>query len=53
MKSWISILQVLAWKALAKSIGKEYNKMPVVLENVALHRATILSKTGKRKIVFL
>lgn len=42
---------VLAWKALARIKGKEYNQMPVVIEDVMLHRATILPKTGVIKFL--
>lgn len=42
---------VLAWKALARVKSKEYNQMPVVIENVSLHRATILPKTGTIKFL--
>ncbi|EEC04297.1 fatty acid synthase, putative [Ixodes scapularis] len=37
---------VLAWKFLAKRSGKPYTEVPVVFENVTLHRATILPKTA-------
>ena len=37
---------LLAWKMLAKCKGQFYDKTPVLLENVTLHRATILSKTS-------
>lgn len=37
---------VLAWKSLAKRSGKPYNQVPVVFEDVTLHRATILPKSG-------
>jgi fatty acid synthase len=42
---------VLAWKMLAKCKGQFYDKMPVLFENVTLHRATILSKTNSAKFV--
>ncbi|CAN8007233.1 unnamed protein product, partial [Ixodes pacificus] len=38
---------VLAWKFLAKRSGKPYTQVPVVFEDVALHRATILPKSGR------
>ena len=36
----------LAWRALAKMNGHMYEQMPVAFENVHIHRATILPKTG-------
>ena len=38
---------VLAWRALAKLEGQVFDQMPVCFENVHIHRATILPKTGK------
>ena len=40
---------VLAWRALAKLEGQVFDQMPVSFENVHIHRATILPKTGKMK----
>ena len=37
---------VLAWKTLAKSAGLLLEHTPVVFEDVTIHRATILPKTG-------
>lgn len=37
---------VLAWRALAKSTGLLPEHMPVAFEDVHIHRATILPKTG-------
>ncbi|KAK8774423.1 hypothetical protein V5799_011046 [Amblyomma americanum] len=37
---------VLAWKCLASRHAKPLDQAPVVLEDVILHRATILPKTG-------
>ena len=37
---------VLAWRTLAKLSGQIYEQMPVCFENVHIHRATILPKTG-------
>uniref|UniRef100_A0A1I8MI56 Fatty acid synthase n=1 Tax=Musca domestica TaxID=7370 RepID=A0A1I8MI56_MUSDO len=34
----------LAWKTFAKMKGMEYQKCPVVMENLVFHRATILNK---------
>lgn len=42
---------LLAWKMLAKCKGQFYDKMPVLFENVTLHRATILTKTNSAKFV--
>ena len=36
----------LAWRALAKISGQVYEQMPVAFENVHIHRATILPKSG-------
>ena len=38
---------VLAWRTLAKMSGQLYEQLPVAFENVHIHRATILPKTGK------
>ena len=37
---------VLAWKALAKFHGKLFDRMPMVIENLKIHRATIIPPTG-------
>lgn len=37
---------MLAWKALAEIKGKDVSVLPVVFENVKIHRATVLSRTG-------
>ena len=37
---------VLAWSALAKFHGRMYDGMPVVLENVKIHRATLIPSEG-------
>lgn len=37
---------VLAWKSLVKRSGKPFHQVPVVFEDVTLHRATILPKSG-------
>lgn len=37
---------LLAWKALAKLKGKTVDQLPVVFEDVTLHRATVLTQTG-------
>ena len=37
---------VLAWKTLAKLTGQMYDRMPVGFENVSIHRATLLPKSG-------
>lgn len=42
---------VLAWKALAKRRHQLISQIPIEIENYAIHRATILSKTGKTKFV--
>ncbi|KAI1292133.1 Fatty acid synthase [Halotydeus destructor] len=42
---------MLAWKMLAKIKGQFHDKIPVEFENVTLHRATILPKTGQTKFV--
>lgn len=42
---------LLAWKMLAKCKGQFYDKMPVLFENVTLHRATILTKSNSAKFV--
>uniref|UniRef100_A0A8C5Q5P7 Fatty acid synthase n=1 Tax=Leptobrachium leishanense TaxID=445787 RepID=A0A8C5Q5P7_9ANUR len=37
---------VLAWKTLSRSLGVVMENTPVVFEDVTIHRATILPKTG-------
>ncbi|EEC14425.1 fatty acid synthase, putative [Ixodes scapularis] len=37
---------VLAWKSLAKRSGKPYTQVPVIFEDVTLHRAIILPKSA-------
>lgn len=37
---------VLVWKAFAEIKNKEMNALPVVFENVKIHRATLLSESG-------
>ena len=39
----------MAWKTFAKMQGTDFDKMPVVFENVVFHRATILPKDGSIK----
>lgn len=39
----------LAWKTFAKMKGTTHDRMPVVLENIVFHRATILPKDGSVK----
>ncbi|XP_022703888.1 fatty acid synthase-like [Varroa jacobsoni] len=41
---------ILAWKALARRLGKQWTDMPIIFENVTLHRATILPKTGSVRL---
>ncbi|KAH6942266.1 hypothetical protein HPB50_002653 [Hyalomma asiaticum] len=42
---------VLAWKSLTKRCGKPFDQVPVVFEDVTLHRATILPKSGSVKFL--
>ncbi|KAH8037565.1 hypothetical protein HPB51_013512 [Rhipicephalus microplus] len=37
---------VLAWKSLAKKVGKPFDQVPVTFENISIHRATIIPKSG-------
>ncbi|XP_077491843.1 fatty acid synthase-like [Amblyomma americanum] len=37
---------VMAWRHLAKRYGKPFHQVPVILEDVTVHRATILPKRG-------
>lgn len=37
----------LAWKMLARALNQNMEEMPVVFEDVTLHQATILPKTGE------
>ncbi|XP_041363356.1 fatty acid synthase-like [Gigantopelta aegis] len=41
---------VLVWKTLARMKGMFYEQMPVCFENVDIHHATILPKTGTVKL---
>ncbi|XP_057332495.1 fatty acid synthase [Microplitis mediator] len=36
----------IVWKTFAKLRGKDYEKMPIILEDVQFHRATIMPKEG-------
>ncbi|KAG8507553.1 Fatty acid synthase [Galemys pyrenaicus] len=36
----------LAWRMLARTLGQDAGQLPVVFEDVTLHQATILPKTG-------
>lgn len=38
---------VLAWRTLMRSLGMVMEHTPVTFEDVAIHRATILPKTGE------
>ena len=38
---------VLVWRAIAKMNGQSYDKTPIVFENIHLHRATIVQKSGE------
>ncbi|XP_042150431.1 fatty acid synthase-like [Ixodes scapularis] len=42
---------VLAWKSLAKRSGKPYTQVPVIFEDVTLHRAIILPKSGPVRLM--
>lgn len=39
----------LAWKTFAKTRGTTFDRLPVVMDNVVFHRATILPKDGSVK----
>lgn len=39
----------LAWKTFAKMRGTTFDRLPVVMENIVFHRATILPKDGSVK----
>lgn len=41
----------IVWKTFAKLRGAEFEKMPVVLEEVQFHRATIMPKEGSVKFL--
>ncbi|XP_046659342.1 fatty acid synthase isoform X2 [Homalodisca vitripennis] len=41
----------LVWKTFAKLQGKDFEDMPVILENVQFHRATIMPKDGSVKFL--
>ncbi|GFW30758.1 fatty acid synthase [Trichonephila clavipes] len=42
---------LLVWQALAEMIHKNYESLPVVIEDVKIHRATILNKTAEMHIL--
>jgi len=44
---------VLAWRTLMRSLGTVMEHTPVTFEDVTIHRATILPKTGKRFVFFV
>ncbi len=44
---------VLAWRTLMRSLGTVMEHSPVLFEDVTIHRATILPKTGKRFVWLL
>jgi len=37
---------VLVWKAFGKMLGVDYEKLPIVIENFSISRATVLSGEG-------
>lgn len=37
----------LVWKTLARTLGQNMEQVPVVFEDVTLHQATVLPKTGE------
>lgn len=37
----------LVWRTLARTLGQDMEQLPVVFEDVTLHQATILPKTGE------
>ncbi|KAL1517282.1 hypothetical protein ABEB36_001067 [Hypothenemus hampei] len=41
----------LVWKSFAKLRNEDYEQMPVILENVQFHRATIMPKEGSVKFL--
>lgn len=41
---------VLAWKCLAKYFGQLHNTMPVLLQNVHIHRPTVLPDKGTTQL---
>lgn len=44
---------VLAWRTLMRSLGAVMEHTPVTFEDVTIHRATILPKTGKKNLLSL
>lgn len=44
-------MQTLAWKTLAKLRNKNFEEMPVVMENINFHRATIIPQEGAVKFL--
>ncbi|KAJ3657154.1 hypothetical protein Zmor_016179 [Zophobas morio] len=44
-----SLYVVLIWKTLAKLRNKNYTQMPIVVENMEIHRATVVPELGSLK----
>lgn len=40
---------VLAWRTLVRSLGAVMDSTPIAFEDVTIHRATILPKSGERR----
>lgn len=45
------MLQTLVWKTFAKLRNEDFEKLPVIIEDVQFHRATILPKEGSVKFL--
>lgn len=41
----------LTWKTLARALSQNLEETPVVFEDVTLHQATILPKTGREAVL--
>lgn len=46
-----NLFQTLVWKTFAKLQNKDFEQLPVILEDVQFHRATIMPKEGSVKFL--
>ena len=44
---------VLAWRTLALSVGREFDSLPVIFDDVKIDEATILHREGKLFSLFI
>lgn len=51
MEDKFSLFQTLVWKTFAKLRNQDFEQLPVILEDVQFHRATIMPKEGSVKFL--